>query len=132
MAKKAAEKTKTQIAADKARDAYSKAKDANDKADNATTKAALDAAKIVRDTAVTAESRERFVRVGGARVEKTITALTNVGKMNVPRSYNYTATDVDKLEAAITATTKTAIDGLRAALNKTAGTTAAKSGFSFE
>lgn len=131
MAKTKSEKTAIQIAADAARAKFAAAKAANEKSDNATTAKALADAKTVRDTAVTAESRERFLKIGGARVSKAVSSLSNVGKLAAPRSYEYSEDDIVKAEKVITDAAKSAIAALRAAKQKGAGKTAS-AGFSFE
>ncbi len=117
MAKTAKAKTPVTIAADKARDAYKKAKEANTKADNATTQKALADAKTARDTAVTAESRERFLTIGNARVLKASAALSQIGKMNQPRSYIYNEEDLAKAEKLLADANKNAFNALRAAIS---------------
>jgi len=131
MAKKAAEKTKIQIAADKAREAYSKAKDAHEKNESPTTQKALTDATAARDAAVLAESRERFVRVGGPRVSKAVIAIQNIGKLAAPRSYEYSESDIVKAENAVKAAVENAFTAMRNAKTKTAGKTQA-AGFVFE
>lgn len=131
MAKIKAVKTKIQLAADTARANYAKAKEANEKNDNPTTQKALSDASAARDSAVTAESRERFLRVGGQRVSKAVSAINNVGKLAAPRSYEYSETDIAKAEAAITGAATAALTALRNAKQKTAGKTQAP-GFAFE
>lgn len=131
MAKTKSEKTNIQLAADKAREAYSKAKEANEKTDNASTQKALADAKNARDAAVSAERRERFERVGGGRVGTALTAIKNVGKLNVPASYSYTENDVAKAESALKAACENAIAGLRAALTSGGASKSTEAGFKF-
>lgn len=131
MAKTKTELTPTQIAANKAREAYNAAKEAHDKSQTDKNKVALDKATTERNTAVTAENRERFLRIGGARVTKAISSLANVGKLAAPRSYEYSEEDVAKLESAITSAAKNAIQALRAAKQKGGGKSAV-AGFTFE
>jgi len=115
MAKKVAEKTPIQKAAEKARDAYRKAKDAAEKTDNDVTRKALEHAKIERDKAVVAENRERFLRVGGGRVTKAITAIEQVGKLNQPNSYEFSENDVTKIREALSNSLTGALSALEAA-----------------
>lgn len=128
MAKTAKEKTPISKAADAAREAYSKAKDANAKADNATTKKALADAKTVRDNAVKAEARERFVSIGDARVKNAVKVIGNIGKMNQPRNYNYSESDVAVIEKLLSDAVKATVSSLRTAI--TSGGTAADTGTS--
>lgn len=130
MAKKATEQTPAQAKAKAAREAHTKAKEAHEKADNATTRKALETATAERDAAVKAENRERFERIGGARVLKAIGALNNVGKLAAPRSYHYDEEDIATAEKAIMDAAKTACASMRNALQKGAGKTAG-AGFSF-
>jgi len=130
MAKKAAEKTPIQKAAEKAREAYRKAKDAAEKTDNDVTRKALEHAKIERDKAVVAENRERFLRVGGGRVTKAITAIEQVGKLNQPNSYEFSENDVTKIREALSNSLTSAISALEAA--KKGNTKKDSATFSFE
>lgn len=130
MAKKAAEKTPIQKAAEKAREAYRKAKDAVEKSDNDNTRKAMEHAKIERDKAVQAENRERFLRVGGGRVTKAITAIEQIGKLNQPNSYEFSETDVTKIREALSNSLTGALSALEAA--KKGNTKKDSATFSFE
>ncbi|MDE2021179.1 MAG: hypothetical protein KGJ13_12660 [Patescibacteria group bacterium] len=101
MARKKAEKTPVQIAADKAREHYKTAKEKAEKAPNneGLKKALKDAAETMH-TATATERRERFLRVGSNRVTKAIKALQNLRQVANPRSYAFTGDDVgEALEA---------------------------------
>lgn len=130
MAKTKSEVTPVQAKAQAARDAYAKAKEAHEKTDNASTRKALETASAERDTAIKAENRERFERIGGARVLKAIVSLNNVGKLAAPRSYNYEEQDIAEAEKAIMEAAKGACAAMRSALQKGAGKTAG-AGFTF-
>jgi hypothetical protein len=103
MAKTAKPKTKISIAADAARKAYNDAKDRDTKTSTAQTKAALDHAKTTKATAEKAEARERFLNIGGGRVGKSIAVIETLRQIANRRSYEYSATDIDKAFAGIDA-----------------------------
>jgi len=97
-----AEKTTTQIAADKAREHFKAAKEKSAKAPNNEnlTKTLEDARNKMR-VAVKAENRERFLTVGAKRVDKAVVALTTLKNVANPRAYEFTAEDVTKGLAAL-------------------------------
>ena len=102
MAKKKAEKTPVQLAADKAREHYKACKEKSDKApNNDSLKATTKAAQEKMRAAVDAECRERFLRVGAIRVTKAIKALETLRQVANPRSYKFGEEDVGKALAAL-------------------------------
>lgn len=126
MAKQKKEKSPVQKAFEDARAHYAKAKEANEKNDNATTKKTLAEAKEKRDTAMVAAARERFINIGDARTKKAIAALSQIGKMNQPRNYNYADTDITVIEKLILDAAKSAVASLRTAIaGKQSGTESA-------
>lgn len=121
MAKTAQEKTPAQLKVLDIRNKLEKAREADEKASTEKTKATVTALTAELKVAVTAENRERFVRVGGSRVKKARQALRNLSAVASPRSYEYSEEDVAKAEKAIMDEAKTAIGKLRSALVKGGG-----------
>lgn len=129
MAKAKTELSPIQIAAKNARAKVEKATEAVTKTKNAQTEKALADAESELAVAVRAENRERFERVGGGRVAKALSSLDNIAKLAKPRSYEYSDSDVAKMEAAITSAAVTAVTALRNA--KQAKKAGAVAGFKF-
>lgn len=110
-------KTALEVAGANARAALAKAREAHDKTPNANTKAALDAAKTKANDATKAENRERFVKVGGARVANAIAKLNALAKVANRRSYEFTENDIklmhDAINAEVVGMNQTFIDSLK-------------------
>lgn len=111
--KKKAELTHIQKTAAVARDKFAKAQEAVAKNKTAATEAAVASAKTEMEAANKAENRERFTRVGGARVGKVISSIENVGKLAKPRAYEFSEADIAKIETAATSALTTALTALR-------------------
>lgn len=116
MANIAKEKTPKQKAAESATKALAHAKDAFEKSNNATTaknlKDALAAANVAND----AVRRERFTVVGRDRAELVSVKLAALSKCANKKSYEFTATDIDKIETVLTEDLQNTIASFRAAL----------------
>jgi hypothetical protein len=133
MPKKAiAEQTPAQKATIDAREKLKSAEKSHADKPTDATKKAVDAAKSAVSSAVTAENRERFVRVGGGRVRKARIAIRNLANLAAPRSYTYDENDVVKMEATLLNEVKNVIAKARNALTKGAGSAKAEDDFSFE
>lgn len=121
--KKKAELSAIGKAAQVARDKHAKAVETATKTKSVANDAAVGTAKAEMDAANKAENRERFTRVGGARVSKVISSIENVGKLAKPRSYDFGEADIAKIESAATLALTNAIAALRNA-NKPKGAAA--------
>jgi len=95
------------------------------------TEKAVSTAKDNLAKAITAENRERFVRVGGNRVKKARVALRNMGAVSSLRSYNYTEEDVAKAEQVLSGELKSAIAKMRSGLSPSAKAAKAEDDFTF-
>ncbi|MDE2021222.1 MAG: hypothetical protein KGJ13_12875 [Patescibacteria group bacterium] len=132
MAKKKAEKTPVQLAADKAREHYKAAKEKSEKApNNDVLKNATKASQEKMREAIAAECRERFLRVGAIRVTKAIKALETLRQVANPRSYQFTEDDVGKALARIKREYEATALAFETAL-KGGSKEGASGGFSFE
>lgn len=130
MAKTAQEKTPAQLKVLDLRQKLETARAADTKASTDKTKKAVADLEGELKTAVTVESRDRFVRIGGSRVKKARQAIRNFAAVASPRSYQYDDSDVVKAETALNAEVKSAIGKMRAALTK-GGTAKAEDDFTF-
>lgn len=95
------------------------------------TEAKVSSAKSAVASAIHAENRERFERVGGTRVKKARVALRNLGAVSTLRSYTYTESDVAKVESVLGAELKSAVAKMRAGLTPSAKTQKAEDDFTF-
>lgn len=55
-------------------------------------------------------NRDRFLRLAPARVQRILDALDTLGNCSVPSQYDYSPTEVDKIEAALN---KAVVDTIR-------------------
>lgn len=100
------------------------------KSTDATKKAIADLEASLK-TAIVAENRDRFVRVGGGRVKKARAAIRNLANVAAPRSYTYDESDVAKLETVLSAELSKTVSALRAALANPGKTAKAADDFTF-
>lgn len=77
---------------------------------------AFDAAKTrVRELSI-AVNRERFLKVGGARVSKALKAIAALRMVANQRSYSFSEPDVQKIEEAVGGSTKMLLEAFRDSL----------------
>jgi hypothetical protein len=124
-------KTNLEKAGEAARAALSKAKEAHDKTPNATTKAALDSAKLKANEATKAENRERFETIGTSRAIGIVTKMKAMSKAFNKRSYEFTESDIGKLEKLLTDELNTLIETARNNLKSGPKAAPVVSGFKF-
>ncbi|MDE2019959.1 MAG: hypothetical protein KGJ13_06475 [Patescibacteria group bacterium] len=118
MARPQSEPTEANKAVLDARQKLQLAKDADEKNSTEKTKTAVKHAHEHLLACVEKENRERFINVGGARVKKARVALRNLANVANPRSYSYTAADVEKAKAALQSELDKCISKMQNALVK--------------
>lgn len=115
--KTAKEKTPAAIALEKSQAHLKAAKEKLSKADNAANQNAVkEAMGHVKVNMITV-GRERFNDVAGGRITAAQTAMKNLINCATPRSYTFTAKDVDAMEKALTDSLNACISAFRAALS---------------
>jgi hypothetical protein len=117
MARKIAEKTKVQLAAEASRKAFADAKEKHTKSANETNLKAMAAAKEKMNASNAAENRARFENVIGGRVAKILSTVGTLANGSNRRSYEYDAADVDAMFGAIMADVQKAKAAYTAALS---------------
>lgn len=75
--------------------------------------------------------RDRFERVGGARVGNALAKIGLLGNINNTRSYEYSEIDIEKIEGALNVAVDTALSAMRAGLAKKDKKEGGKPGFTF-
>lgn len=116
MANTVKEKTPKQKAAEAAYRALTTAREALEKTNNAHNKQAVANAEKAYNEARDAERRERFTTVGKDRAELVSTKLAALAKCANRKAYDFTAADVDKIEAMLKEDLETTVTAFRSAL----------------
>jgi hypothetical protein len=116
MANVAKEKTAKQKASEAAYKGLMAAQEKAEKNDTADNKKAVAAAGIAYIHARDAERRERFTTVGRDRAELVSVKLAALAKCANKKVYDFTAADVDKIEAVLKEDFETTIAAFRSAL----------------
>src|SRR5216684_1790879 len=102
MANTAKEKTPKQKATEAAYKALTTAREALEKSNTAHNKTAVITTETVYNAAKDAERRERFTTVGRDRAELVSVKLAALAKCANKKSYEFTASDIDKIAAVLT------------------------------
>lgn len=122
MANTAKEKTAKQKAAETAYKALVAAREALEKTNNAHNKTAVQNAETAYNAARDSERRERFTTIGRDRTLLVGVKLSALAKCANKKAYEFTAGDIDKIEALLKEELETTIAAFRSALSGKAPT----------
>ena len=121
MAKKKSDPTTAQLKVLDLRQKHAVATKAHTDKPTDATKKHLDTIATELSAARKVENRERFVRVIGGRIQKTIADIRNVANVNTA-SYQFDTADVSKVETALDTEVKKTVAKMNAALTKSGPT----------
>jgi hypothetical protein len=78
------------------------------------------AAKATAQAEIEQTPREKFTRLGSSRTTKALAAISLIEQLANRQRYEYTETDVDQIESALTKAVESAVSSLRAGKVQTA------------